>query len=432
MSLPIGWLNDLKIDIDAIADVLDLDAMGLINRDSGYWTGTQYIKTITGVEDFTQNGYPYDIDPNSWLVLQNTGGTISHLPNSRGVRLAIDGQTNSVVERQTKQNFLYTAGSYNEVTYAARIVLQPDRVAMTGIGNADNGIFFKIKNVGGNYVTSVVRRSKASGLVVDEEVTQANWNVDKLDGTGDSGITLDWSKIQMLYIGWSWYGAGSIRLGVTIGDVLYVVHRFEAGNLTSEPILGNPSLPLGASVMADAGAGVVGSDSYIELWGVLFAVLGNDPSRRRGRPRSAERAPFAVTSGNTYHVLSIRPKTTYKTYQNVSWVKLEDFHVFGTAEGFFRLTLNPTITTPAWTDLYAGDASFMEVENAATAYTDVGERIYSGGITSNRGAISVVAPRLKDPITPFSDGSGSNILSIAFQCTGNGNVGATLNFEEVV
>lgn len=46
-----------------------------------------------------------------------------------------------------------------------------------------------------------------------EKIPQSQWNIDKFDGTGPSGHTFDASKMQMTYIDYSWYGAGTIRYG---------------------------------------------------------------------------------------------------------------------------------------------------------------------------------------------------------------------------
>ena len=43
---------------------------------------------------------------------------------------------------------------------------------------------------------------------------QDEWNLDRCDGTGKSGYTLDVTKMQMFYMDYSWYGAGFIRFGI--------------------------------------------------------------------------------------------------------------------------------------------------------------------------------------------------------------------------
>jgi hypothetical protein len=46
----------------------------------------------------------------------------------------------------------------------------------------------------------VVRRSSTSGGVVDDAINQADWNLDKLDGTGASGVTLDVTKVFIFVV----------------------------------------------------------------------------------------------------------------------------------------------------------------------------------------------------------------------------------------
>ena len=57
------------------------------------------------------------------------------------------------------------------------------------------------------------------------------FNMDTFDGTGPSGFNQDLTKIQMIYIDYSWYGAGFIRWGArTInGDIIYG-HKVQHGN----------------------------------------------------------------------------------------------------------------------------------------------------------------------------------------------------------
>lgn len=55
------------------------------------------------------------------------------------------------------------------------------------------------------------------GTGAEERVLQANWNKDKLDGTGTSGINLDWGMAQHLVIEYQWLGVGTIRFGFETG-----------------------------------------------------------------------------------------------------------------------------------------------------------------------------------------------------------------------
>jgi len=56
---------------------------------------------------------------------------------------------------------------------------------------------------------SFVERSLSTGT--ETRVPQYQWNGDKLDGTGHSGLTLDTSKAQILWTDVEWLGLGTVR-----------------------------------------------------------------------------------------------------------------------------------------------------------------------------------------------------------------------------
>ena len=80
--------------------------------------------------------------------------------------------------------------------------------------------------------------------VIDTKIPQSQWNLDKMDGTGVSGYKLDINRIQMIYMDYSWYGAGTIRFGFkdTIGEVRYC-HEFYHNNVFTESYMRSGNVP---------------------------------------------------------------------------------------------------------------------------------------------------------------------------------------------
>lgn len=82
-------------------------------------------------------------------------------------------------------------------------------------------------------------------LITQEiRVPQTDWNVDKMDGQGPSGYTLDPTKMQMAYIDYTWYGAGFIRFGfrTTEGNITYC-HKMANNNTNTEAYMRSGNLP---------------------------------------------------------------------------------------------------------------------------------------------------------------------------------------------
>lgn len=57
------------------------------------------------------------------------------------------------------------------------------------------------------------------------EIAQSNWNIDPLDGTGDSGIDLDFATSQTLVIKIDLDNRGSSYFGFLLEDVIYYAHK---------------------------------------------------------------------------------------------------------------------------------------------------------------------------------------------------------------
>ena len=75
-------------------------------------------------------------------------------------------------------------------------------------------------------------------------VVQANFNIDTLDGTGPSGFNIDASKMQMLLVEYSWYGAGYVQWGVRGQDGEFIMaHRRPNNNLNNEAFMRSGNLP---------------------------------------------------------------------------------------------------------------------------------------------------------------------------------------------
>jgi len=75
-------------------------------------------------------------------------------------------------------------------------------------------------------------------------IPQSAWNMDTMDGNGPSGYNMDFSKMQMAYIDYTWYGAGHIRFGFRgpNGDVIYC-HKMPNNNVNTSAYMRSGNLP---------------------------------------------------------------------------------------------------------------------------------------------------------------------------------------------
>ena len=93
-------------------------------------------------------------------------------------------------------------------------------------------------------------------LVQDLIVPQSQFNLDRLDGTGPSGYNLDISKMQMIGMQWSWYGAGFIDFMLRGADGNYVfAHRMRNSNVNTEAYMRTGNMPVRYEVINEGAMG---------------------------------------------------------------------------------------------------------------------------------------------------------------------------------
>jgi hypothetical protein len=82
-------------------------------------------------------------------------------------------------------------------------------------------------------------------LVKDKKVKQGDFNLDKMDGTGQSAYDVDISKMQMIGIQYSWYGAGFIDFMMRGSNGNFVFcHRMRNSNVNTEAFMRSGNLPV--------------------------------------------------------------------------------------------------------------------------------------------------------------------------------------------
>jgi len=115
---------------------------------------------------------------------------------------------------------------------------------------------------------SIVRRySTTQSTGLEERALQSNWSIDKMDGTGASGVTLDWTKAQHFVCEYQWLGVGFIRFGFDCGggDGIVWCHEFSAANNMTGPWSRTGSLPVRAEVYATGTAAQAGKLTLVNV-----------------------------------------------------------------------------------------------------------------------------------------------------------------------
>lgn len=183
----------------------------------------------------------YEKDPHFDESLTGSA-TSTYLSNESAVQLAVTTASGDKAVRQSLRVFPYQPGK--SLLFLATFTMAAGQTNLrqrVGYFNTNNGVFFQKD---GSTLSFVVR-TYTSGSVSDARtVTQANWNGDKLDGTGSSGITLDTTKTQILFMDFEWLGVGSVRCGFIIDGQFIVAHTFHNANSQTAVYMQTAILPV--------------------------------------------------------------------------------------------------------------------------------------------------------------------------------------------
>lgn len=370
------------------------------------------------------NSFQYTKDTDLWDE-ETTGTASSALNTYYGmIEMTVGSNAGDEVVRQTRRVFRYVPGRQSEVSMGI-IFGAPTTGIRRRYGLFDdlNGMYFEDGGDGTYYV--VCRRNTASGIV-EERVARADWNVDRLDGTGPSGITANPLAIQLMIIEYEWYGAGTVEFKFVIDNNAYPVHQFRHGNNTLQPWSAPPFLPARAEITNVAGTAgshkfIVGSVSVMSEGDVgPLGVDNNAATPITGR---------TLTTANVFYpVLSIRLKS-----DRLNGVVLPtDFQAatLDNTQIFYRLVLNPVLTGANWQPV--STEGFVEYDVSATAQTN--GRILNTGFlgTYQQGQLVRLDPRARNQLGRTSMGTVSDILTVEIASVGANKAGfASINWVEV-
>ncbi len=313
--------------------------------------------------------HQYDNSPLFWDTIVSGTGAISHVANQSAVQLTTGGTASGAsVKFQTHNYMRYQPGKALLVLMTGLLGSPTVNVVRRcGYYDDQNGAFFEV-NANGLVVT---RRTNTSGSVVDNQTTQANFNVDKLDGTGPSGVTIDLTKVQLFFIDLQWLSIGIIRWGIEFDGRPIICHIGDHSNILTTPYMTTANLPVRYEITNTGTAS--GTNTLLAICSVAISEGGQDLFG----------IPFGVNTGTTslsvssarVPLLSIRPALTFQSVANRGLMQPTSFDMAADQLVVVEVFLNPTLTGASWAAVNATH-SIAEMDTSASAISG-GVCVYS-------------------------------------------------------
>ena len=367
----------------------------------------------------TRNRY---YDHNQFSNSTTGSNTISFLSNSSTYTLEIGTTSGDSIVRETKRIFPYQPGKsllvLNTFCMATPKTNLRQRVGYFG---KDNGVYFEVDGD----VYNLVLRSTSTGTLIERRIPQSDWNVDKLDGTGISTISLNIDTTQIFWTDLEWLGVGSVRAGFVINGQFVLAHIFnhanQQGNTTT--YMGTASLPIRYEI---TNSGSTTSNSTLTQICSTVMSEGGYSAFTTTETAGTGVAVKRLTTGNVYYpICSIRLNSNRLD----SIVLPRQIDVLSTSVNYYRwvLLLNPTLSGATWT----GNSA------SGTVQIDTGATGVSGGTELQSGfAASRETGTIGDEAFAFQIGrtlsNVSDIVTLAIASTNNNSdILAQLGWQEL-
>jgi hypothetical protein len=280
-----------------------------------------------------------------WDLSVVNGATGALNSNTGSYELDVTTTSGSKAILQTRRYFQYTPGKSHLFLFTGNAMgVQASISKKLGMFDDNNGFFIDTNGL----LPQFVVRTDTSGSVVETRINRADWNGDKFDGTGESGVTLDFTKQQLFFLDYAWLGAGQVRFGFVVNGEFFIAHTYFAGNIVTEVYTKSATLPYRCEI-ENLGGGVASS---LSLNCASLVLEGNSDEIGRLRLTDSGFSEITVNSGANNRkpliMLRVNPNNPYASAKVIkNFVSVNS----GNSTVHWELFFNPTITgTPTWVD----------------------------------------------------------------------------------
>lgn len=267
-------------------------------------------------------------------------------------------------------------------------------------------------------------------------VSRSNWNIDPMDGTGPSGLNLDFTKTQLFTFDLEWLGVGRVRLGFFAFGRVHYCHQFIHVNQLTAPYTNSINLPISYALFGTV-AGQSGS--MIQICATVLSEGGYNPS---GRPFSTSTsAETNVPIGETA-ILALRGGAASYYHQPIIPTITSIIDSTNNNTLLYRLRLYPAGTsagTIVWTDVNSTYSVAQYASSSSiTGFTTTGSIVVDSAYFLGKGSnvFSTLSSTFSSLVLQVASNiaNASDILVITCTRINSGTdakVSASISWQEV-
>ena len=358
-----------------------------------------------------------------WHTIKEGSASTTYLSNQSSLELSVTATVGDKAIRQSKvytrarlgkSHIVFLTGNFNGGVSGVK--------KRIGYFDEENGVFFQMNGE----TLEVVVRSKASGTVQETAIPQSTWNIDKFDGTGESGISINTSFDQVFVFDIEWLGTGKVRAGILIDGKLTYVHEFKFTNTQNTPYMTTATLPSRYDIETDGT-----NAATLKQTAVVIMTEGGSNEFPSCFDISNEITPKQVMNTLT-PILSIKPKTIFKNKVNRISTLLEEAEIYSTDDDiYYEIRKDCILSAPFWNGVDDEESS-VEYDYSSNGFSG-GEVVMKGYVKGN-GILNKIEKEksVRHILTTNYEGTDSSNLTLLAKTinTTSSDVFATFRWKE--
>jgi hypothetical protein len=371
------------------------------------------------------------------LVLVRAGLTYIH---AALFDLSLRGAGNSIGSIASSNGLTTVAAAFltvpNDYRYTYEYRIPRKYFSHDRLDGLNNTQYYSDRTPGRSSFTAAVTGSASSPTVTYGNSTALETDEGDIV-TKQSVWNIDFSKVTMFKMEYSWYGAvgghflAYVPDSTTAGEARWVrIHHIRASNQLASPSLANPTLPISYLVQKATS----GNENSLYKYGASYYIDGGDTGTiiARSQSNSADRS---ITASGTM-LIGLRTRNTINSIRNRMQVYPTRLGIGSSDRGIVKLIKNPTSVSSAPVFTTVNTLSPVEFTTTSGVNTITGGTTVATFFVGNGGVDIDLSPYFgynKDYLSyPLAAVSGDTLYLFAQAASGTTSMSGSLTWEEQV
>ena len=319
--------------------------------------------------------------------------------------------------------------------YTTRIGYFDNVNPLTNSLSVKNGLYFQHEQ--GSYSVNISNNSNVTSI------NQIDWNIDKMNGTGPSGLNLNFTNTQLCVIDMEWLGVGRIRFGFYAYGRIQYCHQITNLNNLTQPYTISINLPICYSIHSNVNPTDL-ANTFTQICSTVISEGGYTPLGRPFSISNGSPTPVQISANVEEPILFLRGNVANPNYNHQNIIPISISMICSSTNDLilYKLVLflagTYTGTAPIWTNVNSSYSVAQYSGNLSTGYNSANAIVLDEGYFYGRGTNTfaslgeVFASQLLQLTSNITGESDILVLTATYvNASGSTNVLGTIQWQEI-